>query len=374
MNAPASVPEIIPGVPVGLPLGLRNYWYPVLQSEELPADRPVAFKVLGEAFAAWRDASGKPRVVRDRCPHRSIRLSVGRVIEGELQCILHGLRFEGTGRCTLIPWETGRSQVHDRVGVQAHPAEELGGYIWAYIGDAKAFPPPPLAHEVPEELSRPDEFIWFRRPTMIWKSNWLVAIDGSDAFHAVTLHTVSQSAADIARQGGVPLRDRRIQIVRSSHGVRGVSVDLEGRQIGHGHVTDDVRGDRFSLPCITTNPIQPAPGVPPYAARLWQFPVDEHHTMVTRFLTFRARGDAERERARKTFDEIAVHRLDKVAEEDAWAVEAQGDWLEARASEFLLSPDEDVVKVRRMLAGAFVKQAATGTREPVARGALRCPV
>ena len=151
---------------------------------------------------------------------------------------------------------------------EAFAAEELGGYVWAYIGDARAFPPPPLESEVPEELGRPDEFVWLRLPTQVWKSNWLIAIDGSDAYHAVTLHTRSQSAADVARQGGVPLKDRRVKIVRTSHGIRGVSVDLHGNPIGHGHFTTDVKGDRFCLPCISTNPIMPAPGALPYAARL----------------------------------------------------------------------------------------------------------
>ena len=62
-----------------------------------------------------------------------------------------------------------------------------------------------------------------------------MAIDGSDGFHAITLQTISQSAADIDRQGGVPLADRRVQIVTTNHGVRGISVDLQGNPIGHGH-------------------------------------------------------------------------------------------------------------------------------------------
>lgn len=374
MNAMSRFPEVAPGIPAGLPLGLRNYWYPVLQSEELGRERPVGFRVLGENFAAWRDAQGKPCVVTDRCPHRSIQLSVGRVLDGELQCALHGLRFDGRGSCTLIPWEKERNKVHDMVGVRAYPAEELGGYIWAYIGDAQAFAPPPLAAEVPEELGKPDEFICFRLPTAVWEANWLLAIDGSDGFHAVTLHTSSQSQSDALRQGGVSLAERRVEIVRSSHGVRGVSVDLHGRPIGHGHFTDDVKGARFVLPCITTNPITPAPNMPSYAARLWQFPIDETHCMIVRFLSFRARNEAERAAAKKTFEEVAVQRLQKVNEEDAWAAKAQGDLVTARNTEFLLGPDEDVVKVRRMIATAFVSQHTGGVRHAVKAGALDCPV
>ena len=260
MNVATPIRELAPNVPEGLPRGLPNYWYPVLQSEELPRDKPVAVRVLGEALAAWRNAEGRPCVVTDRCPHRSMKLSVGRILDGDLQCILHGLRFDGAGRCSLIPWEAERGKVHDMVQVRAYPAQELGGYVWAYLGDPEKFPPPPLEREVPEELLKPDEFVCFRLPTQIWKANWLLAIDGSDGFHAITLHTVSQSQADVARQGGVPLADRRVKIVKTNHGVRGVSVDLSGKPIGHGHYTTDVRGERFALPCITTNPISPAPG------------------------------------------------------------------------------------------------------------------
>src|SRR5690606_34861432 len=118
-----------------LPLGLRNYWYPILQSEQLPADKPVGFTALGEKLVAWRNQDNQPQVMRDRCPHRSIRLSVGRVMDGELQCLMHGLRFNGEGRCTLIPWEQEHTRHHDALQAPAYPAQELGGYIWAYLGD-----------------------------------------------------------------------------------------------------------------------------------------------------------------------------------------------------------------------------------------------
>ena len=151
-------------MPAGLEMGLRNYWYPVLQSEELPAGKPVGFKVLGEALVAWRDLEGRPHVVRDKCPHRAAKLSAGRVLAGDLQCAWHGLRFDGEGRCKMIPWEPDDSALLAEVKVRAYPAGELGGYVWAYIGDTEKFPAPPLADSVPEELSRPEAFMWFRIP------------------------------------------------------------------------------------------------------------------------------------------------------------------------------------------------------------------
>src|SRR5262245_4146862 len=155
-EARASIEDVAPNLPAGLPKGLRNYWYPVLQSEELEAGKAVGFTALGEGLVAWRDQDGRPNVVHDRCPHRSIKLSVGRVFDGQLQCILHGLRFNGKGQCVMVPWEENDENKPHWPSVRAYPARELGGYIWAYLGESEKFPAPPLEQEIPEELTKPD--------------------------------------------------------------------------------------------------------------------------------------------------------------------------------------------------------------------------
>lgn len=377
-NAPADAArEVVPLIPEGLPEGLPHYWYPLLQSEELPHGKPVGVQALGHRLALWRDAQGQPQAVIDRCPHRSIRLSVGRVLDGDLQCLMHGLRFDGQGRCTLIPWETERSRQHDRLQVTAFPACELGGYVWVYIGDAQRFPPPPLETQVPEELLKPDEFFCIRLPASVWKANWLLAIDGSDGFHAVVMHTDSQAVHRAERAPGsteVPLEDRRMKIIKTSHGIRGISLDLQGKPLNHGHFDVDVKGDRFNLPCLTSNPIKPAPGAAPYVSRLWQFPQDRDHTQVVRYLAWRAATPQQRQEAQRVFDSVARERLERVNAEDAFAAEAMGDVLETRAQECLMAPDEDVVQVRRRLRDAFVRPITTGERLDNQPGALAFPL
>jgi phenylpropionate dioxygenase-like ring-hydroxylating dioxygenase large terminal subunit len=380
---PDAVPEardIAPNLPAGLVKGLRNYWYPVLQVEELPSGKPVGFMVLGEPLVAWRDAQGRPCVVRDRCPHRGMKLSVGQVFDGNLQCILHGLRFNGEGRCTMVPWDDGEDRKQRGPAVAAYPAQELGGYVWAYLGDAQKFPPPPLEREVPEELTMPDEFIWFRLPTEIWYTNWLLAIDGSDAFHAVVLHASSQAVSGKTWTGGeadhavVPLAERKMKIVKTSHGIRGVALDAQGNPLHHGHFTVDVKGDRFALPCIHTNPIMPAPGAVPYTSRLWQFAIDENRSQIVRYAVWRARTGAERERANRVFRDLALPRLQKVSAEDAFAAEAQGDVVTARREEHLMSPDIDVVNVRRLIRKAFLAPLTQHQRIGIPDGALVYPL
>ena len=252
-------PEIARHVPMGLELGLRNYWYPVLQSEELPSAKPVGFKVLGESFVAWRDRDENPQILRNKCPHRGALLSAGRVLAGDLQCAWHGLRFNGQGRCTMIPWEPDDSKVLKQIAVGAWPAEELGGYVWAYIGDVDKFPAPPLRDSVPEELLHPEIYMSFRMPTVVWKANWLQCLDGSDGFHAVMLHSDSQAVGNDDWKGGqprkpsVPLEKRRMKILKTSQGERGVALDLEGQPIHYGHFLDGWKGERWTSPMPAHN-------------------------------------------------------------------------------------------------------------------------
>lgn len=396
----SEVPEIAPYVPAGLELGLPNYWYPVLQSEEVGAERPVGFTCLGDDLVAWRDGDGNPHVLIDRCLHRGARLSVGRVLAGQLQCAFHGLRFDGDGRCVLIPWEPDGPTPHPNppphrhfpfgkggkglpalsrgLRVQAYPTGELGGYIWAYLGDAERFPPPPLETEVPQELLDPESFLWFRMPTEIWETNWLIAVDGSDAYHAVTLHAETQAVADRPWQGGapdeagVPLEDRRIRLTRASYGLRAISTDRAGNPIHHGHILETM-GDRFVLPCLTTTPIRPVPGVEPYVPRLWQFPIDEQRTMVVRYLCQRARTPEERARWERLWRDVVRPRIEGISREDAMMSAAQGDLAHARGQEHLFFPDADMVAVRERIRDAYLAQAR-GERVGVSGEALVFPV
>src|SRR4051794_10210940 len=100
----SRVKQIAPNVPAGLELGLQNYWYPVLLSDEL-TDKPVAIRCLGADLVVWRDSKGYPHVFPDYCPHRAARLSIGAVVDDTLQCIFHGIRYDGDGKCVSMPWE-----------------------------------------------------------------------------------------------------------------------------------------------------------------------------------------------------------------------------------------------------------------------------
>lgn len=97
-------------------------------SRDLRARKPAAIEFLGSPLVAFRDGSGRPGVLVDRCPHRNAPLSMGRVHAGALECRYHGWRFDGQGACVAIPGLDG--PVEGRRGVGAHAACERDGIVW----------------------------------------------------------------------------------------------------------------------------------------------------------------------------------------------------------------------------------------------------
>lgn len=379
-----ALPEIVRGVPAGLELGLRNYWYPIIQSSELPAGALLGITCLGEDLAVFRDSKGRPKVLFDRCPHRYVKLSVGRVFGDELQCSYHGLRFDGAGACTLIPWEqTTNPAIQAKLRVRSYRAAEAGGLVWAYLGDEKQFPAPPIEHCLPEELFQPDKFVHFLVPTEIWDANWLLVVDGGDAYHAVTLHVDSQQhdavleylgrdavtqfdgCKDLTPRKSVPLADRRVQILETGrHGLRGISVDLEGNHLDHGHRLAEIRGERFNLPGIVTNVLRPVGNAAPYVSRFFHVPVNYGQTRVFRYAAWRAEGEEERARLKQHFEAVVKPRQLKTSAEDSMMASAAGDLVESRKNELLLGPDRDMIRIRRRLAAAFTSQKLSGRWAP----------
>jgi nitrite reductase/ring-hydroxylating ferredoxin subunit len=81
-------------------------WYPVAVPDELDKRIPNPVRVLGKDLVVWWDRNGGTwQVWDDKCPHRLVPLSEGRIDErGQLQCSYHGWSFAAcSGSCTRIP-------------------------------------------------------------------------------------------------------------------------------------------------------------------------------------------------------------------------------------------------------------------------------
>jgi phenylpropionate dioxygenase-like ring-hydroxylating dioxygenase large terminal subunit len=114
---------------------IRNQWYSVLESSEV-GSRPVGVTRMGEKLVFWRSETGIS-CLRDQCVHRGAALSAGKIVDGEVQCPFHGLRYDSTGRVTLIPANGKSAKVPDYFKVNAYPARDEHGFIWLWWGEAK---------------------------------------------------------------------------------------------------------------------------------------------------------------------------------------------------------------------------------------------
>jgi phenylpropionate dioxygenase-like ring-hydroxylating dioxygenase large terminal subunit len=80
----------------------ETLWHPVADAREV-ASQSLSVQLLERPLVLWRDASGAVQAFADQCPHRGARLSLGRVVNGRLECPYHGWQFAGSGHCEHVP-------------------------------------------------------------------------------------------------------------------------------------------------------------------------------------------------------------------------------------------------------------------------------
>ena len=330
-------------VPHGLEFGLRNYWYPLALSNEVPADRPLAVTALGEDLVLWRDSSGNPHTFVDSCPHRAVKLSAGHVLGDRIQCAYHGLEFDAEGRCVWIPWEGDAPEKCGVVRARTYPTAELGGFVWVYVGEVDQFPPPPVERIAPPEMLRDDFVGYGRRGT--WETNWLLAWDGTfDPQHNAFLHAGGVTVRKLGGRGG--------GIYRMA--VRPLKNGLKLQRLNpEGGVERELDGG-WMLPGMATLVAIYPDG--PVVTRSWRFPLDENRTHAVRCSSRRV-GTREQRRAwEHLYHTRILPDSEKVNEQDKAILVTQRGLDRARSNEQLLNSDVGIVRLRAMLRDTFLAQ------------------
>ena len=76
---------------------LLNHWHPTIKSNQLKR-KPVLFQLCGEEIVLFRTAKGEIGALKNRCPHRGMRLSQGWVENDEIVCPYHAWRYAADGQ------------------------------------------------------------------------------------------------------------------------------------------------------------------------------------------------------------------------------------------------------------------------------------
>lgn len=130
-------------------------WHPVMPGHALRAGVNVlACCVLGQDLALWRSAAGQVQAWEDRCPHRGVALSLGRIQGDRLACAYHGWEYAaGSGRCVAIP-ALPDIPVPGKVGVKTFTALERQGMVWVHTGAGPSDPAPAADAMAPARFLR----------------------------------------------------------------------------------------------------------------------------------------------------------------------------------------------------------------------------
>lgn len=80
-------------------------WHAVALAADI-ASKPLRVLFAGLPVVLFR-AGREIAALQDRCPHRLVELSKGKVVGGEIECPYHGWRFNAAGTCTAIPGLAG---------------------------------------------------------------------------------------------------------------------------------------------------------------------------------------------------------------------------------------------------------------------------
>ncbi|MBT9489688.1 MAG: aromatic ring-hydroxylating dioxygenase subunit alpha [Rubrivivax sp.] len=126
--------------------GDARWWHPVAGLDELIGPGPWPLRLLGQDLVLWRSLGGL-QAFDDRCPHRGARLSLGRVVDDQLQCAYHGWCFDSAGACRSVPALPGFVPPTGHA-VAAWQVATAHGLIW--LARDPLQPAPPACEGVPQ--------------------------------------------------------------------------------------------------------------------------------------------------------------------------------------------------------------------------------
>ena len=185
-------------------------WFVAARSDQLRR-RPLRRMILGRPLVLFRDSANRACALEDRCPHKHVALSLGRVVGDSIECPYHGLNFDAGGRCTAQPAQApGEPRFCGRV--PHFRAVEQDEWIWVYLGADPMQPAPP-------RYERTAGYGWFELHNVMAAPMHLILDNGLDCSHTGIVHR------------GL-FRSHPAQMVRSSIGetAHGIRVETKGER------------------------------------------------------------------------------------------------------------------------------------------------
>lgn len=143
---------------------LASFWHPIALASEI-GNQPVSARLLDVDLVVYRTSSGVT-VARDRCPHRGVKVSAGRVVDDQLVCPMHGMHFDAEGQCRVIPSSTDQgAPISPAMRLATFRCTERYGIVWTCLKQHALAPLPDWP-----VLQAPEEGVVFVPPD-VWQAS-----------------------------------------------------------------------------------------------------------------------------------------------------------------------------------------------------------
>ncbi|MEO5694966.1 MAG: aromatic ring-hydroxylating dioxygenase subunit alpha [Usitatibacter sp.] len=114
---------------------VANCWYVAGFSEQFKPRNLHGKTIAERPIALWRGDDGKMVAFDDRCVHKRVPISKGRFkTDGTVECMYHGLCYNGEGKCVLIPSQL-EGPIPSKAKLHPVPVMEQDGLVWIWPGD-----------------------------------------------------------------------------------------------------------------------------------------------------------------------------------------------------------------------------------------------
>lgn len=332
-----------------------NCWYMIAQSAEI-SERPLARELWHEPVVLFRGPTGEIHALEDRCPHRLVKLSHGKVIDGQLECAYHGWCFDTAGECVRIPHLVGKPSLPD-CAVRRYPVIEKNGFAWIFPGDPQlAESVAPLAMEEWDDLN---EIRSVARLTCRAHFSYLIE-NLMDMYHG-RLHAEHQvwTAHGLREVRQTVTQVTALYNATTCYRIESIGSMLQlfipGLRKNHEApltVTYDypnwrsTLGDDFKIFCLLT----------PVNERLTDAYLI-HYTSLAKFSALRDAPEAVRKLVKKALNNVARRLLQNLVREDVLMIEEEQAAFDRDPTAKPLEVNRTVLRVQQL-----IRQQAAGSR------------
>jgi phenylpropionate dioxygenase-like ring-hydroxylating dioxygenase large terminal subunit len=161
------------------------YWYAVENDAAIGVGQVKEVRFWHTSVALYRDRDGKLHAIENRCAHRQVLLSEGRVEGCRLTCRYHGWSYDPDGRLAAIPHELfGRP--FPSVQLRSYPVAVRYGLVWIFFGD----PTLAASRPIPTVRELEGETPWVCVPIdFTWRCHHAMVVNNvMDSTHVASLH------------------------------------------------------------------------------------------------------------------------------------------------------------------------------------------